>query len=59
MPSSTNSEESRTAIYARVTTEDQNLDRQLESAHEYAQDTIGSDLNEITVFRDKSTGTDT
>jgi len=47
------------AIYVRVSTPDQNLDRQLESTHEYVQNEIGTNLDEIQTFRDKSTGTDT
>jgi DNA invertase Pin-like site-specific DNA recombinase len=47
------------AIYARVSTEDQNLDRQLNSTQEYAESDLGVPLNELEVFRDKSTGTDT
>mgnify|MGYP000728305090 CR=1 FL=1 len=48
-----------TAIYARVSTTEQNLDRQLESTHEYAQKKLGTDLSDIQTYRDKSTGTDT
>jgi len=47
------------ACYCRVSTADQNLERQLESTHEYAQNELGADLSEIETFRDKSTGTDT
>jgi len=45
--------------YVRVSTADQNLDRQLESTTEYAQDELGADLAEIETYRDKSTGTNT
>jgi len=45
--------------YVRVSTVDQNLERQLESTHEYAQDRLGADLSEIETYRDKSTGTNT
>jgi len=48
-----------TALYARVSTEEQNLDRQLDSAHNYAKSDLGVSLEEIEVFRDKYTGTDT
>ena len=48
-----------TAIYVRVSTEEQNLDRQLDSAHNYAQFDLGVSLHDIEVFRDRSTGTDT
>jgi len=47
------------ACYSRVSTADQNLDRQLESTSEYAQRELGADLGEIVEYRDKSTGTDT
>jgi len=47
------------AIYARVSTEDQNLDRQLNSAQEYAESDLAVPLNDLEVYRDKSTGTDT
>lgn len=45
------------ACYVRVSTEDQSLERQLESTHEYSErhfDTVPS-----RTYRDKSTGTDT
>ena len=47
------------ALYARVSTEEQNLDRQLEAIHEYAQSTLDVELSETVTYRDKSTGTDT
>jgi len=47
------------ACYCRVSTEDQNLSRQLDATHEYAQDRLGATLDEIQTYRDKSTGTDT
>jgi hypothetical protein len=47
------------AVYVRVSTADQNLDRQLERTSEYAQDRLGADLAEIETYRDKSTGTNT
>lgn len=47
-----------TACYVRVSTEDQSLERQLESTHEYARD-LGAGPDEIVTYRDKSTGTDT
>lgn len=47
------------ACYCRVSTADQNLARQLTSTTEYAQDDLGADLDEIEVYRDKSTGTNT
>lgn len=48
----------RVACYVRVSTEDQSLNRQLESTHEYARD-LGADRADIETYRDKSTGTDT
>ena len=47
------------ACYVRVSTADQNLERQLESTHDYAQNTIGAGLEAIETYRDKSTGTST
>lgn len=47
------------AVYARVSTAEQNLDRQLQSTHEYANETLDRDLGEITTYRDKSSGTST
>jgi len=47
------------ACYVRVSTEEQNLERQLDSVQSYAEDDLGSDLTDLQVFRDKSTGTDT
>jgi len=44
--------------YARVSTPDQNLDRQISGIAEYAQRELGVDLEDIEVYRDKSTGTD-
>jgi DNA invertase Pin-like site-specific DNA recombinase len=46
-----------TAAYVRVSTADQNLDRQLEATHEYAVEELGVDPPSIEVYRDKSTGT--
>lgn len=45
--------------YCRVSTADQNLDRQLTATAEYAQDRLGADLADIETYRDKSTGTNT
>jgi len=47
------------AAYVRVSTAEQNLDRQLTSTTEYAQDELGVDLSDVETYRDKSTGTDT
>ncbi|MEZ3143680.1 recombinase family protein [Halobaculum sp. MBLA0143] len=49
----------RVACYVRVSTPDQNLDRQLESTTEHAEREVDADLAEIEVYRDESTGTDT
>jgi len=46
------------AAYVRVSTADQNLDRQLEATHDYAVDELGVDPAALEVYRDKSTGTD-
>lgn len=48
-----------TACYVRVSTAKQNLDRQLTSTKEYAEDRLGADLADIEVYRDKATGTST
>jgi len=47
------------ACYVRVSTADQNLDRQLTATTDYAQDELGAGLAEIETYRDKSTGTTT
>lgn len=46
------------AVYVRVSTADQNLDRQLEATHEYASTELNVDPSSLEVYRDKSTGTD-
>jgi DNA invertase Pin-like site-specific DNA recombinase len=46
------------AAYVRVSTTDQNLDRQLEGVAEYAARELGVAPDELEYFRDKSTGTD-
>lgn len=45
--------------YVRVSTTDQNLDRQLTSTTEYAERELDVSLGEIETYRDKSTGTNT
>lgn len=45
--------------YCRVSTEDQNLKRQLEATSEYAQNELDAVPAVIEVYRDRSTGTDT
>lgn len=45
--------------YCRVSTQDQNLDRQKLSTTEYARDHLGAELADIEVYPDKSTGTNT
>lgn len=44
-------------IYARVSTEDQNLDPQVENLWDYTIERLGIDGENIMVLRDKSTGT--
>lgn len=45
--------------YCRVSTEDQNLDRQISATSDYAHEKLGAELDDIETYRDKSTGTDT
>jgi len=47
------------ACYCRVSTDEQNLDRQLEATTDYAENHVGASPRDIEVYRDKSTGTDT
>lgn len=47
------------ACYCRVSTEDQSLDRQLTSIQEYAEREFGAGLDDLAIYRDKSTGTNT
>ena len=47
------------ACYCRVSTPEQNLDRQLEATTEYAQKHLETALADTKVYKDKSTGTDT
>lgn len=46
------------ACYVRVSTDDQSLERQLQSTHDRAEQ-LGAAPTDITTYRDKSTGTDT
>lgn len=46
------------AAYARVSTAEQNLDRQLTAIGDYAERDLGVGLDDLEVYRDKSTGTD-
>ncbi|MWV64484.1 resolvase [Halorubrum sp. JWXQ-INN 858] len=48
-----------TACYVRVSTEEQNLERQLQSVQSYSEDKLDTVLSDLQIFRDKSTGTDT
>jgi DNA invertase Pin-like site-specific DNA recombinase len=48
-----------TKIYARVSTEQQSLDRQREKTFEYVQDKLEADITEAEMYNDKSTGTNT
>jgi DNA invertase Pin-like site-specific DNA recombinase len=45
------------ACYCRVSTNDQNLDRQVERTAEYATQQLGADLADVRRYQDKSTGT--
>ncbi|WP_251328240.1 recombinase family protein [Haloplanus pelagicus] len=47
------------ACYVRVSTAEQNLDRQLQSTTDYATDDLGANLANVDTYRDKSTGTNT
>jgi len=47
------------ACYCRVSTKDQNLDRQKEATTEYAQKHLETALADTKMYTDKSTGTDT
>jgi DNA invertase Pin-like site-specific DNA recombinase len=47
------------ACYCRVSTEEQSLDRQLQSTHDYAETELGADLADVATYRDKATGTNT
>jgi len=47
------------AGYARVSTADQNLDRQLTKINDYADRALDADLADLEIYRDKSTGTNT
>jgi DNA invertase Pin-like site-specific DNA recombinase len=47
------------ATYMRVSTDEQNLERQLESTTNYATNRLGADPKDVITFRDKSTGTNT
>lgn len=47
------------ACYCRVSTQDQNLDRQKLATTEYAQDRLGAELADTNIYPDKSTGTNT
>lgn len=49
----------RIACYVRVSTLDQNLNRQIESTADYAQGHLGAELGEIKTYRDRSSGTNT
>lgn len=47
------------ACYVRVSTADQSLERQLTSTQQYAEGEFDADLDDLEIYRDKSTGTDT
>ena len=46
------------AGYARVSTGDQTLDRQLTGIFDYSERELGADRSVVKIYRDKSTGTD-
>ena len=46
------------AGYARVSTGDQTLDRQLTGIFDYSEREFGADRSTVKIYRDKSTGTD-
>jgi predicted site-specific integrase-resolvase len=54
-----NDNEPTIAAYCRVSTTDQSLDRQLESTTDYASREFDAALDDVRIYRDKSTGTDT
>lgn len=47
------------ACYCRVSTDAQNMDRQLEATREYAQREFDASVSDLEIYRDKSTGTNT
>lgn len=47
------------AVYIRVSTQEQSLDRQKKITSEYAQSEFNADLAQLQYYRDKSTGTNT
>lgn len=49
----------KVACYLRVSTADQNLDRQREATTDYAETRLDADLVDIQSYQDKSTGTNT
>lgn len=49
----------RVGVYVRVSTEDQDLERQMLACKSYAEDEFGVHESEIQYYRDKSTGTNT
>lgn len=49
----------KVACYCRVSTAEQDLQRQIESTTSYSEDRLGAELDAIEIYRDKSTGTDT
>lgn len=47
------------ANYVRVSTDEQNLDRQLQSTFDYAERVFDAEPGDVETYRDRSTGTDT
>jgi DNA invertase Pin-like site-specific DNA recombinase len=50
--------ETNIAVYHRVSTQDQSLDRQRNSTSDYATSRFEAELSDLEVYEDKSTGTD-
>jgi DNA invertase Pin-like site-specific DNA recombinase len=46
-------------IYVRVSTEDQSVERQLDATTRYVDNRLDAGVDELEIYRDKSTGTDT
>ena len=42
-----------TACYVRVSTEEQNLERQLQNVQSYAEEKLETELSDLQIFRDK------
>jgi DNA invertase Pin-like site-specific DNA recombinase len=49
----------KTALYCRVSTDDQDLTRQKEETWDYAVETLGAEASSVEVFADKASGRNT